>query len=665
MAQKPEKILVDVIPAIKLPRDLEQIFTYHLPAALKQEVRCGSLVQIPFRRKIVSGVVQKTKPQKEKPDFKLKSVKSVWPEARFSEQAMELMRRISTYYYAPLSWSAKAMLPNRTTRAARAAPRFFPDFETSTTSQPQLNTSSEKIIGNRKTVLMHNLFNRKLKLYHHLIQRHTKTDSRKQTLLLFPENFDVQISAHFFIKRYGNEQISILSGELTDNQFFAEWLKAASGKARLILGTRRALFAPFQNLSLIIVDEEHSSSFKQWDQSPRYSAVQVASWLAELWHAAIIFSSPTPSLETFTLTQRPRSLHHLAVIQSPAPSKPQIIDMNAERQNDNFNLLSETLQSELLKTVYHHRQALLFTPRLGSYTALICKDCNHLASCDTCQNTLIEKSDYLYCTRCKKSSPLLTECPQCHGSNLQAFGSGIERVTEAVKEMFKEKNIRIATLGGGNQEISSATLQKIYRDFTTGKIDILIGTQMILKNWPQPNLTLLGVLLPESLFVQNFFRSQEKLRQLLQRFYAAAPHQKVIIQTNKPEHPFFEKLSQETYKQFLSSEIPVRQHSALKIPYPPFGKIIKLIYKHPDPTVAKKEAQYAYKTLKNFIDDRHLRAQVEIITPFAAQNYREHGKYRWHLILRHTLNLPLSTRNLLLAQTKKDWIFDIDPDEIL
>jgi primosomal protein N' (replication factor Y) len=649
--------IANIVPTKKMPRDLMQIFSYEIPAELEKQIKVGSLVTIPFRRSTIQGIVFSLSPM-QKTEFQLKPITNILDSRCFSEKNLEFAKFIADYYYCPISWVIDAMVPEIPKKAARKKIELHKLPEIEKLEKDRKEKILNEIRDNKKIVLLHNFNSKRLDLYRSIAKTQK---SKSQTLILMPEYFDIYSSAQFFIDNFGEEKVAIINSEITKNQYYQEWQKIRSGEAKIIIGTRQAVLMPFQNLVTIIVDEEHNPSHKQWEPNPRYHGRDMAIKLSEIFDARIILSSPTLSLETFQKTKESFKLVS-AIEQKNA--KPEVLDMEVERKNGNYSLLSEKLQESLLQNIYEKKQAVVFIPRLGNYTAFQCKGCGYIATCETCDNTLIGHKDQLYCSKCKKQYKLLTSCPKCQGQNITSFGCGSARILEEIDKLFEGKNIKVTELNSKTLEDIS-NQQKIYKDFSNGKIDILVGTQMILKNWNMKNLALIGIVFPETIFSQNSFRSKEKIWQTLFRFYNLPQDKEVIIQTYKPESPFFEEMKNSIFQDFLNKELEDRKVSISKIKYPPFDKIIKLIYKNADPVSCEKEARWQYDVLRKEISIQKMQDFLEIISPFPAQNYREHGKYRWHIILRHKKNLNPKDRDQILFRVKKDWIIDIDPDEIL
>ncbi len=485
-------------------------------------------------------------------------------------------------------------------------------------------------------------------------------------------------------------------------ELFNEWKKIKDGSAKITIGTRQAVFAPFKNLKLIIADNEQSSNYKQWDMNPRYHGIKVAEKLAEIWKAKVILSSQAPSVESYykmknkyidksKLSPR-RSLSAedcdekaLDPLQSSAERLQQgiiyskdanknshlsnnidLIDINIERQKGNYSVLSEELRDSLLENIYKKKQVIIFIPRLGNNTITQCKDCKWIAQCKNCETTLISYANCLYCQKCHEKIGLIKKCPKCAGQNISSFGYGSEKIEAEIKKLFENKNININRLDS-NATSSKSKQLKIYKNFIDGKIDILIGTQMVLKNWNLENFALTAILFPEIIFNQPEFNSRERSFQFLMSLYnKAGENHKVIIQSHKPDNDLFKIVKNGDLNKFYLEEIKNRKAILKdKIGYPPFSQLIKLIYKDFNSQNCQAEAERMFRALDSKItNDNNLKNKFEIIKPFPASSYKEFGKYRWHIIIKSTCK-NIALRDSLLNLVKNNWVIDIDPDGIL
>lgn len=656
------KILIaDIVPDANLPSGITQTFSYSVPKELEGKIKKGSVVRIPLRKKNIAGVVFGLREKSAVAEkYELKEITGLIDD-RFElpPQLIELCEYASEYYRSPISLVIKTVLPDIVKNKSRKD--VLLNVNSPIKDMPE--AMFEKILAGlkAKNLLIHDLDSRRHSLYLKILNRLQQENG--QALLLFPEYFDIYNFSSFYIKALGRENVSILTSGLTKNLYYHEWKKVMDGKAKLVIGTRQAVFAPFKKLDLIIIDGEHSSNYKQWDMNPRYNAINICNTLSSLWKAKLILSSPSPSVETF-FRSKAGELETINITRASPEKRYEIIDMKTEREKKNFSVFSEKLKEELLKAVYDRKQAVIFLPKLGLNTVTKCKDCEYMAHCEDCSTLLSTFKDNLYCTHCKKKSELMKKCPKCGGQNISSFGYAIETVENEIKNIFSNKNIGISRLDSTVAENKSQQ-KKIYETFTKGKIDILIGTQMAIKNWNLENLSLIAILFPEIFFNQPDFRSRERSFQFLSGLKnETSPTSQVIIQTFNKENEAFASMEADDISIFYEKEIQFRK-GVSKIGYPPFSSLIKLIYKNEDKDKCKKEASDLFEIIyKKINSSENLRDSFEIIRPYPAQNFKEYGKFRYYIVIKcSTQNIAL--RNIVLSEVKKDWIIDIDPDSLL
>ncbi|MCK4591873.1 primosomal protein N' [Candidatus Parcubacteria bacterium] len=692
MKKDNKKLIAKIIPAVKLPMGITQVFSYAVPEKMEKKVRAGMIVKIPFRRKNILGVVLSVK--KEMPEnikFKLKEINSL-PEKnlKLSNRQIQLAEFVSNYYYTPLSLVIKTIIPDITKNKPRKEIElrdFSPQSSAERLRRSEISKLLKEIEKKNKILLIHNLQSERHYLYYKIIKEKIETDG--QALILLPESFDIYNFAKFYIDKFSKDKVAILTSELTKNQYFDQWGKIRDGSARIIIGTRQAVFTPFKNLKIVIADDEHNSSYKQWDMNPRYHGIKTAEKLAEIWKTKIVLSSPAPSVESYYRVKNKLNLlnnpHLNPLPKGEGATLPNLVNINTERQKGNYSVLSEDLQSNLMENIYKRKQAIIFIPRLGNNTITQCKECNWIAECKNCGTTLVSYTNHLYCARCMEKIELIKKCPKCAGQNIVSFGYGSEKIEKEIEKLFENKNIKISRIDSGIASNKSKQL-KIYKDFINKKIDVLIGTQMVLKNWNLENLALTAVLFPEIIFNQPEFNSREKSFQFLMSVCNKVnKNHKIIIQTHKPDNDLFKHVilslskdimvrqahhdkqqAQDGTLKFYSDEIKNRKAiSKNGIGYPPFSQIIKLIYKDFNSKRCENEAEEMFRILNSKImNDKNLKNKFEIIKPFPASNYKEFNKYRWHIIIKSVCK-DIKSRDSLLNCAKKDWIVDIDPDNIL
>ena len=658
---KDKIIIADVIPAAKLPKEVSQFFSYAVPAEFEGRIKKGSIVKIPLRKKNIAGVVfDLHKKDATEIKYALKDISGFFEDcSELPPQLIELSEYVSSYYHSPISLIIKTILPETTKNKSRKDVHLNGNVHIDGIPEDKLKGIPSDLKS--KNLLIHDQGSGRHRLYLEIIRK-LRTENG-QALLLFPEYFDIYNFSSFYINALGRENVSILTSDITENLYYQEWKKVMDGKAKLVIGTRQAVFAPFKDLRLVIADSEHSSSYKQWDMNPRYNATNVCDKLSSIWNATLVLSSPSPSIETFYKTKN-GNLAAINIAENSPEKQYTIIDMKMERERKNFSVFSEKLKEDLLDAIYKRKQAVIFIPKLGLNTVTKCKDCEYMAHCEDCKTLLLSFKDNLYCSHCKKKFDLMKKCPKCGGQNISSFGYAIETVEKEIRDMFSDKNIKISRLDSTTAENRSRQ-KKIYEDFTEGKIEILIGTQMAIKNWNLENLSLVAILFPEIFFNQPDFRSRERSFQfLLGLKNEASASRQIVIQTFNKENDAFLTLEGDNIMDFYEKELQFRK-SASKIGYPPFSSLIKLIYKNEDRIRCKKEASELFDLIyKKINSEKELSDNFEIIRPYPAQSFREHGKFKYYIVIKCASG-DIAKRDIVLNEVKKDWIIDIDPDSLL
>lgn len=399
-------------------------------------------------------------------------------------------------------------------------------------------------------------------LMHHFLQR------GGQVLLLVPEiNLTPQLE-NYFRQRLPNVAMTSLHSGLNDNQRTQNWLEAQSGRARIVLGTRLAVFAPLPQLALLIVDEEHDTSFKQQD-GLRYSARDVAIFRASQRAVPIVLGSATPTLESYYNAQNGR--YQLLRLQQRASSQARLPEIRYINISNTYmpHGISEPLLTALGERLQRGEQSLIFINRRGYAPVLMCTACNWLSGCPSCAGKLVlhMQDGRLRCHHCGYQKIVPHACPACGNVDLQPIGIGTQRVTSALQAHFPKARIaRVDKDSTRNKGSWVAMWQKIQN----AEIDILVGTQMLAKGHDFPNLTLVGVLNPDSALYSGDFRASEKLfAQLVQVAGRAGRAEKpgqVLVQTAFPDHPLYRALHDHNYESWAQTLLAERQMAG----FPPF-----------------------------------------------------------------------------------------------
>ncbi|MEM9242903.1 MAG: primosomal protein N' [Pseudomonadota bacterium] len=465
-----------------------------------------------------------------------------------------------------------------------------------------------------------------------------------------------------FRQRFHDKRLVLLHSQLNNRQRLNAWLQARDGQARIIIGTRSAVFTPIKNLGMIIIDEEHDLSYKQQD-GLRYSARDIAIRRAQMLTIPIVLGSATPSLETLYNTQKKR--YHLLHL----PERAGAMQMPRYRLIDIRNQqLDHGLSSPLLKAMETHlsrgHQVLLFLNRRGYAPTLLCPQCSWIAKCARCNVNMVlhQRQQQLRCHHCGATRQVDQSCPECHHPQLIAIGVGTERLEQSLLTHFPQRQIvridRDATR-------SKDTLQPILDDITNGKADILIGTQMLAKGHHFPKVTLVGVINADGGFFSADFRAVERMGQLLLQVAGRAGRGEqsgeVLIQTAQPENRLLQTLIQQGYRSF--TDILLRERQACHLPPYCYAALIR---------AEATDQHQAIGFLKQVKHLMSLNSQVEIYGPVTAPMSKRAGYYRAQLLLQsdnrqqlHQLLTPLVLTIQKLKQSKQvRWSLDIDPQEM-
>lgn len=449
-----------------------------------------------------------------------------------------------------------------------------------------------------KTHLIHGVTGSgKTEIYLQAIKR--ARDLGRSALMLVPEIALTTQMIERFKSRF-DEPIAIYHHRLSDGEKVDMWRRLKNGEMRIVLGARSAVFCPLKDLGLIIVDEEHESSFKQQEETPCYSAKDVAIMRAYLIGATVALGSATPSIETYykalegkytltTLTKRATSA---------SLPKVKLINMLSEKEKSQRGcLLSNELLTAIRKRVDKGEQAMLFLNRRGFSSFLLCKTCASPIQCPHCDVSLTyhKKNHHLKCHYCSyELSPPPTSCPSCKTPTLLYKGLGTEQVEAILNRVFPD--IRTLRMDADTTSKKGAH-EKLYKEFKSQKADVLIGTQMIAKGFHFPAVTLVGILNADSGFQIPHFRAEESLFQLLAQVAGRAGRGalagEVMIQSYMCEHDLFSYLKKEDYVGFYKKEIKIRKLFV----YPPYTHMARLVIKGPDLERTRSLANHYHKAL--------------------------------------------------------------------
>ena len=484
-----------------------------------------------------------------------------------------------------------------------------------------------------------------------------------QIMILLPEiNLTPQLEARF--RARFDAPIATFHSALADGVRRRAWLSMQRGESAILLGTRSAAFTPVKSLGLIILDEEHDSSFKQ-QEGFRFSARDVAVMRARYAGVPILLGSATPSLESLHNVQlrRYRFLDLPYRAGNAAPPRFQVLDIRAQHLNEG---ISAQLAGQIRDTLVRGEQVLLFVNRRGYAPTLICHDCGWVAPCRHCDTHLVihARERRLRCHHCGLEQPIPAHCPDCGKSDLQPLGLGTERVEAVVNEMFPEA--RIARIDRDSTR-RKGSLERVLREIHAGRINLLIGTQMLAKGHHFPGVTLVGILDLDAGLYSNDFRAGERTAQLIIQVAGRAGREEkpgtVILQTRHPAHPLLLALVKNGYPDFARACLKERQSAGL----PPFSHQALWRADALDSHLARQFLDTAAELAARTGD-----MTVLVLGPVPAPLARRGNRYRWQLLLqsekRGSLHRLLDHLIPVAAATelarKVRWSVDVDPVDL-
>jgi len=480
------------------------------------------------------------------------------------------------------------------------------DFEFSD-AQQECSDSIDAIFKEKNVCLLHGVTGSgKTQVYVKLIEKYFSEG--KQVLYLLPEiALTAQITRR--LQKHFGGHIAIYHSRFNNNERIELWNKVRNGDIRLVLGARSALFLPFTGLGLIIVDEEHDPSYKQQDPAPRYNARDAAVYYASLFNAKVLLGSATPSVESYynsvngkyalvELNERFGGLKLPAielidtrqVAQKPGPAGRGKVMISPQ--------LKEAIQQALEKD----RQVILFQNRRGYNPYLICGTCGFIPQCHHCDVslTLHKFSNKLHCHYCGSTYPKLISCPACGNTNWLEKNFGTEKIEEMLEEDFPKNRIARMDVDSTRGKMAHDNL---IRQFEDHRMDVLVGTQMVVKGLDFDNVSLVGILDADGLLGFADFRANERAFQLMEQVSGRAGRKKeqgrVLIQTSNPKHPILEYVLQHDYRQFYFAEIESRRQYF----YPPYSRLVLLTLKHKDARVVNGAAEKLVVLLKQDLKD--------------------------------------------------------------
>lgn len=635
--------IIEAIPLTPLPQNSPQLLSYFFERPLNK----GSLIEAALGRRQVKALVVSSTPLEElkgtlkKTDFQLKGITKILDEkSKVSSFQLSLAAWLARYYYAPLGQALKAVLPSY--------------FSLKKYSQPLVENPPLHSNPLKATVIQTNARTGQSEIEELIRQYITKG----QVLLLLPDKTILD----FFSQQFMTFQPAVLHSQLSNKTIFQTHERIANGEAKLIIGTRLALFAPFPNLKLLLVEDPSNEVYKS-DMSPRYHATQLAEQLAQLHQAELISITPQTSIEEFhnpSLSFIARQSKSIAI---------EIVDMVQELKAGNFSTLSQKLQKEIIEARKSKKSILLYSARRAYASTLVCRHCGFVVRCDNCSVPMrvyaapgLDQSSegMLVCYHCSAYQQMPNACPNCSSTKLRAGGMpGSQKIKEEVEYLLQKNQLDSKNIFLFDSDLLKTPEEELelLKAVTNSAEAIVIATQLIFSHRYYSYFKLVAIPISDALGTNPDFRTDERILYQLAKLRDFEP-EKIIIQTHNLDNQALQAFATNTTETFYESELGARKLFA----YPPFSRLIKLSYRHRDPQRAAQAARILNERLKMAIAQLGLKELVQRMDPIPAFIAKENNYYQYNIVLKVSPELPkLET---ILKYVPSDWIIDPDPRSI-
>ena len=630
----------------------DNLLTYSSETPLK----IGQIVEIPLGRQSTIGIVVKNTTQ---PDFDTKSITKIIYEQPLPKKLVDALFWLSSYYRCPLSTVIQAALPRGITKNRRGklpeAPNITPIDNPLNSAQRAAIRAIEENPAN--TILLHGITGSgKTNIYIELCAR-TLTKNQS-VILLVPEIALTSQLVRNFQQHFKN--ITLLHSNLTESLRHQLWEKILTdNQPQVIIGPRSALFAPVQDLGLIIIDEAHEPAYHQ-EQNPKYSASLLAGKLAKT-----VLGTATPLISDYYLCKSHSAIVEVnqLAIESDKHANISVIDLKDRSDFTKSRILSNQLIESIKASLANHTQSMLFHNRRGTAPITICDKCGWQALCPNCFLPLVLHADafQMRCHTCARNFPVPTACPECKNASIHHKGFGTKLIEDELHRLFPSAKIARFDMDTDDD----LKLTKIYDEVYRGDYDIIVGTQMIAKGFDFPRLTTLGIVQADAGLSLPDFSSEERTFQLITQVIGRAKrgHQNsnIFIQSFQPDHPIISLASQSDYASFYNYLVQKRQQSKL----PPYSFLLKLSVTYKTETATVKNIRTLYKKVIQTAKQLQIpENRIVVSPPMPAFHERTSTGYTWQLVIK-----AKSRQNLLDIfdhLPKNNYLhYDFDPISLL
>ncbi|MDD2484799.1 MAG: primosomal protein N' [Eubacteriales bacterium] len=610
----------------------------------------------------------------DEPDQKIKNLKYVLekdPDISLPSYAIELSEYMRERYFCRYIDAIKCFAPGgKKLKKERATSEERELFEKPLT--PELTFEQTAALARirpymekeqHKVFLVHGVTNSgKTEIYMNVIEESLRRG--KNAVMLVPEIALTAQTIRRFTTRFGGENIAVLHSKLTAGERYEQWLKVRRGQVKIVIGARSAIFAPFENIGAIILDEEHESTYKS-DKTPKYDTIEIATKIGVIQKAVVLLGSATPSLESSYRAKE--GIYEHVVLEKRfnecPPPEVEIVDMREELLAGNKSIFSVALYEKMQAALENKEQIILFLNRRGYSTFLSCRSCGFVVRCNDCgiSMTFHKAAGQVVCHYCGRREKIPPACPACGSKYMKHFGTGTEKVEEAARELFPNAIVSRLDLDTAQKKGST---DKILSDFAKGKADILIGTQLVAKGLDFSNVGLVGIVSADITLNLPDFRSSERTFQLVTQAAGRAGRRKkrgnVVLQTYSPDHFAIQTAAAQDYASFFKEEIAVRN----QLGYPPYSDLILIVLA----TKNEEEAGIAAQKVKDaFLRRVGKEHACYVLGPKPAPVNKSSDLFRSQLLIKcmpeHWENYQSAlvfVKKKVFDEKEKEWTFSID-----
>lgn len=629
----------------------KEALTYSYP----KKIPVGTIVQVPLQQQSVLGVIVEGS---SKPEFTTKQLEPL-DCAPLPASLISLAQWLKEYYPSPLGAIAQIILPPALSKRRLSVAEDDKDTKPQTSKLPALTAEQKQVIARVNlpdTYLLHGRTGSgKTRVYIELAL--SALAQGRSAVILTPEiGLTSQLASNF--RDVFGTRVVVLHSSLAPAERQSQWLRVLNSKLPLIvIGPRSALFAPLKNIGLIVIDEAHEAAYKQ-EQAPHYHASRAAARLAQLHNAPLVLGSATPSIGDYFLAEQ-RHKPILELTQLPqgntVATSFKVVDVKDRTQFRRSSQLSDPLIKAVEKALAKQEQVLLYLNRRGTARLVMCERCGWQAVCPHCNLPLTYHGDShnLRCHTCGYRQPPLSACPVCHHSSVIFKTGGTKALAVEVHKLFPQALVqRFDT-----DNLKADRLEQHYDAIRSGKVNILIGTQLVAKGLDLPSLSTVGVVLADtSLYLPDFTayeRTYQLLKQVIGRVNRGHRPGTAVIQTYHPTHSVVKAATEKGWRDFYSQELAQRKQYL----FPPFSHLLKLTCRRASPSSAEQAAT----KLKQLLESHKLPLRIDGPAPAFHEQFQ--NKYQWQLVVKS------SDRKALLAVVglipTSGWTYDIDPTNLL